>query len=52
MDDFCTRHILASIINEATESTTKVIGTLKFTNIDLTNRCFAKKSFQAIESKD
>ena len=38
IDNFYTRHTLASVLKHVTDEKGRVIGTIKFTNVDGTNR--------------
>jgi sporulation protein YlmC with PRC-barrel domain len=39
-DNFYTRHILALVLKSVTDDEARIIGTVKFTNVDSTNRTF------------
>lgn len=49
-DNFYTRHILASSLKKITDGEARLIGTVKFTNVDATNRKYLSNAI--VEMKD
>ena len=48
MDNFYTRHVMARVLKEMTDGECLVIGTVKFTNVDGSNRHQLKKAIQEL----
>ena len=49
MDNFYTHHTLASVLKHVTDDKARVIGTIKFTNVDGTNRKFLKIAIERLK---
>jgi hypothetical protein len=48
-DNFYTRHTLAAILNKFTDEESRLIGTVKFTNVDSTNRYHLSKGVEMLK---
>ena len=51
-DNFYTRHVLAKCLKRMTDGEARVIGTVKFTNVDATNRFFLTQAIQQLKDAD
>ena len=51
MDNFYTRHLLASVLKQMADDQDQAIGTVKFTNVDGTNRKFLKEAIQNLKDR-
>jgi hypothetical protein len=49
MDNFYTRHNLAAVLQKFTDGESRVIGTIKFTNVDGTNRYHLSKAMELMK---
>jgi hypothetical protein len=49
MDNFCTRHNLAAVLQKFTDGESRVICTIKFTNVDGTNRYHLSKAMELMK---
>ena len=47
--NFCTRHMLASVVKKMTNGEARIIGTVRFTNVDATNWHHLKKAIKQLK---
>jgi hypothetical protein len=51
-DNYYTRHTLACALREFTDGEAHMIGTVKFTNVDATNRYYLSKAIELLKDKE
>jgi hypothetical protein len=51
MDNYYTRHILARALKFITQGKARVVGTIKFTNVNATNRPFLTKAIASMKNE-
>ena len=50
MDNYYTRHTFANALAKITDGTSRVCGTIKFTNVDSTNRVYVRKGIAQLKN--
>ena len=48
-DNFYTRHVLAKVLKQITDGEARICGTVKFTNVDATNRTYLLKGIEELK---
>jgi hypothetical protein len=51
MDNFYTRHVLARALKNITQDEARIVGTIKFTNVDATNRPHLTKAIALMKNE-
>ena len=51
-DNYYTRHVLAKCLKNMTDGEARIIGTVKYTNVDATNRFYLTKAIQQLKDAD
>jgi len=52
LDNFYTRHTVAEVLKKFTDGESHLIGTIKFMNVDATNRYYLSKGMELLKNAD